>query len=161
MNRLRYDNDGPLFERDIGGMLFSGLFDCVAGPFIGEGCQRRVYETNELFATPMVIKIAREDGKYQNMAEYETWITAKDSKNAKWLAPVHYVADNGSVLIMARTSPVSETDRMPRRVPSFLTDLKRDNWGWLDGRLVCHDYGINNSVDLGVVQPMKAALWHD
>lgn len=32
--------------------------------------------------------------------------------------------------------------KMPETIPTFLTDLKRENFGLIDGRIVCVDYAM-------------------
>jgi hypothetical protein len=43
-------------------------------------------------------------------------------------------------------------------VPSMFTDLKVQNWGMLNGRLVCHDYGLTCT---SLPRSMRAAKWWD
>ena len=37
-------------------------------------------------------------------------------------------------------------------MPSFFADLKRSNWGELDGRPVCHDYGVTQLGTYGLAE---------
>jgi hypothetical protein len=44
-------------------------------------------------------------------------------------------------------------------MPAFFTDLKRENFGLLLGRLVCHDYGVNLLMENGMTKRMRKANW--
>lgn len=105
---------------------------------LGEGVGRQafVYRLDD----SMVIKYAHGSG-FQNVIEYEIWQLVKDDKQlAKWFAPVVMISGLGNWLLQKRTHPVTAAE-LPKRVPTIFTDLKADNWGRLDGRFVCHDYG--------------------
>ncbi|MCK5639710.1 MAG: hypothetical protein KAJ19_02895, partial [Gammaproteobacteria bacterium] len=57
----------------------------------------------------------------------------------KWFAPCVEISSCGIVLVQHKTKPLT---KLPTYVPSFFNDLKTNNWGELNGRPVCHDYGI-------------------
>jgi hypothetical protein len=65
---------------------------------------------------------------------------------------------SGSVLLMKRTEP-APASMYPRRVPGFFADLKRENWGMYEGRMVCCDYGVSNLVSCGMTAGTSAAKW--
>ncbi|MEX2126942.1 MAG: hypothetical protein WD871_01695 [Xanthobacteraceae bacterium] len=125
------------------------LFGLVAGARLSFGISREVfaYKLDER----LVIKFERGAYAFQNVVEWETWERVEDSPALKrWLAPCTAISPCGRVLVQRRTWPVPPHVKMPKRVPALLADLKRDNWGYLDGRIVCHDYGFTRvtGVDL-------------
>jgi hypothetical protein len=118
---------------------FREIESLLCGKIIDNGAARRVYECR--INPKWVVK--REIGtSAQNVIEAEIWYYVdSDPEISKWLAPVHFASQNGLYLIQSRTTPIAERDR-PKHLPAFLDcDLKLDNFGWLEDRIVCHDYG--------------------
>lgn len=106
--------------------------------YLGGGIGRDVFASR--FDPKSVIKLAQHSGN-QNVIEYEVWCIVKEDKALKpWFAPCSHLSGIGQWLIQARTTPILKKD-LPRKVPTIFTDLKPENWGWYDGRPVCHDYG--------------------
>lgn len=135
------------------------LCDAPAGED-GTGMSRWVY-TSEVFPD-IVIKIERRGKVFQNIVEYETWTHVEHTWAAQFFAPVVDISDCGRFLVMKRTKPVTmKTLRKTTRVPVFLSDLKRTNYGLYKGRLVCHDYGTNLLRTYGLGVKFKKAGWID
>lgn len=134
------------------------LFWTIAGERLGYGMSRTAYEAKIL--PNAVIKTEENSGKFQNIIEWETWNEVKGSPFEKWFAPCLHISACGSVLIMARTARPNP-DQYPELMPAFLTDFKRTNYGMLDGRLVCHDYGTNMLMRTGMTKRMKKVEWWD
>lgn len=44
-------------------------------------------------------------------------------------------------------------------MPVFLTDFKPENFGLLNGRVVCHDYGNHLLHERGMSTAMRNAPW--
>lgn len=106
---------------------------------IGSGMSRVVYVFP--FDKTKVIKVENTSGKFQNVIEWEFWHTHQyNTKVSKWLAPCHYISDCGTFLIMERTEGLP-LFRLPEKLPRFLTDKKKENFGLLNNKIVCHDYG--------------------
>lgn len=118
---------------------YDNLLVMLCGKRLGYGISRNVF-----VYTPdptKVIKIEYEEGKYQNVIEHMIWDEIQHHKILhKWFAPVHHISESGRILIQSRTEPVRVED-IPKKVPHFLTDHKLENFGMLNGQLVCHDYG--------------------
>lgn len=135
------------------------LWSLVCGKKLGRGIGRTVYEYKP--DPSLAIKIEDRASSFQNIAELEVWNAVAHTPWAKWFAPVVQISGAGTVLLMRRTSPLREKE-LPNRVPAFFTDLKRTNFGILDGRLVAHDYGTFPAVMLGAAlngKTRKAAWW--
>ncbi len=132
------------------------LFQLVVGTKINEGFARTVYECN--FWPEAVVKFEHRSHSFQNAMEWETWHAHKEVEDiAKWLAPIRCISPCGTILIQERTTPI-EKNRFPPKIPSFLTDTKRSNFGMYKGRVVCHDYGFTIS---NFSTRLKKAEWWD
>lgn len=133
---------------------YDGLRGFLLGEEIGGGRDRTVYGCR--FDPSVVVKVELTLDARQNYADWLLWETVKDALASgpnrdvrrrfeeiqAWLAPCLYLSSGGSFLLMRRTTPIPANYPLPGRVPYFLFDLKRSNFGLLDGRVVCHDYGI-------------------
>lgn len=125
------------------------------GNVLGAGVYRTVYECS--VRPDLVVKIEIGSRHFQNITEYEVWDEWSGSpKVAKWLAPCEAISACGTILLQKRTSPVPE-GKFPAKLPTFLTDTKRANYGMLGKRFVCHDYGsIRSTLKVNMV---KADWW--
>lgn len=114
------------------------LHSLTLGKQIGQGESRTVYEWRPNPA--WVIKHENDAHTFQNPAEWNLWQQHQHEPNGirSWLAPCHLISHNGIWLIQARTTPARTEDL--DLVPKWFGHVTVDNFGWLDGRLVCHDY---------------------
>ena len=133
-------------------------FRMLCSQVIGEGSARKVYSSAIL--PDCVVKVEESSKSFQNIAEWQAWQQVKDTPAAKWFAPCVEISPSGSVLLMRRVERVPKS-MYPKRVPAFFTDLKRANWGLLEGRMVCCDYGVTNLIHYGMTSGTKAAKWWD
>ncbi|MFH6944618.1 hypothetical protein [Flavobacterium sp. FlaQc-50] len=123
--------------------LSADLVLCLCGERLGEGASRTTFVYN--LDPKYVIKVEPgNDG--HNMVEYLLWDEVKGLTGPlawvkDWFAPVKWISPNGRLLVMERTYDKPEKVR-PRYVPDFFTDLKRDNFGWIGNKFVCHDYAF-------------------
>lgn len=134
------------------------VFRLLCEAEIGSGMSRRVWTSPLL--PDRVVKTEEDSRRFQNVFEWETWNQVKDTKWARWFAPCVTISACGSVLIMERTTRPTEK-QFADRMPVFLTDFKRENYGMLKGRLVCHDYGTNVLMQTGLNDRLKKAEWWD
>lgn len=109
------------------------------GEKIGTGASRTVYEYG--INGDLVLKVEHETFSFHNIKEYDTWNEVKDSRHAKWFAPCKFISPRGQFLIQSRTIPVTGNWKLPKSIPFIIDDVHSDNWGVLDGKIVCHDYG--------------------
>lgn len=121
---------------------------------IGEGAFREVYE--HAYNPHWVVKIESKEHNFANVIEWEVWNQFEHSRWSGWLAPCLHISPCGGVLIQAKTVPVMDMADLPKKVPAFFSDLKRENWGKLKGRIVCHDYG---NILMGTGTKMTEASW--
>lgn len=141
-------------DKPINPTILRDAFHMLCGDEIGSGIGRRVFTCDLI--PDCVVKIEENGGSFQNVVEWETWLRVKGTEHAKWFAPCRWIAPNGTVLVMERTQ---RPGRYPEKMPVFLTDFKRTNYGMLKGRLVCHDYGTHLMFEHGMSKRMRKADW--
>lgn len=129
------------------------------GEHIGDGETRNVFEWLPRRGT--VAKLENGAQSFHNITEHALWNEVKDTHLAKWFAPVVSISASGIVLLQERTRPIKaeESHLLPKRVPSFMQDLKPENWGWWRGRIVCHDYANNAVLRNGLISSTRKADW--
>lgn len=129
----------------------------VTGALIGTGLTRHVYES--AIDDGIVIKIEDQNkDRFQNIFEWQVWDMVKGTPHARWFAPCVWISQSGGILMQRRTTMAT---KFPERMPAYLTDFKRYNYGMLKGRLVCHDYGSCLMLQEGMTNRMKKAEWWD
>lgn len=132
-------------------------FWMLAGEELGYGVGREVFVCR--VDPSLVVKFENRAHSFQNIAEWEIWSDQQHVPAiARWLAPCRMISPCGTVLLQERTSPV-EQRHLPKRVPTFLTDLKVQNYGRLGRRVVCHDYA--RSILTLSVRPKRAEWWDE
>lgn len=119
--------------------VIKDLANGCLGKFLGQGVARHVWVST--IDPTKVIKLEIESF-FQNIREWDTWLELKDSKYAKYLAPCIGISDGGRMLVQERIEPLRK-DMEKCKMPDFLTDFKRSNYGIYNGRVVCCDYGTN------------------
>jgi len=121
---------------------YQDAFNLLCGKLIGEGAHRIVYACK--LRPDLVVKV--ENGTlrfFANVLEDRFYADNRYYKKvADWLAPVEYMSPDGRLLLMKRADPIPDNYSMPARIPAWLTDLKRENFGLIEGRLVCIDYAL-------------------
>jgi hypothetical protein len=129
-------------------------FNMLCGDLLGEGCYRRVFKCK--LRPDLVVKVeSAEIRSFMNVAESRFWSDNEHYKKiADWLAPCEFLSPDGRILLQRKVDPVPDSYKLPEKLPSFLTDHKRANFGILDGRLVCVDYAT--TIPNLSVRPKKA-----
>jgi len=117
-------------------------FNLLCGDLIGEGESRRVFECK--IRPDLVVKVEEADFRiFANVIEQKLFDDTKDIQAiSKWLAPCEFLSPDGRILLQRKCDPVPSSFKLPDKVPEFLGDLKRENFGVLGKKLVCVDYGI-------------------
>lgn len=129
------------------------------GKVLGAGIHRKVgvYELDKT----LVLKVAT-DAPNINLLENEVWQMVEHTDLAKWFAPCVEVSPSGIFLLQKRIEmrPKSE---YPNMIPSFFTDTKYSNYGWIDGKFVCCDYAnvLSTSMSHKWSARLKKAEWWD
>jgi hypothetical protein len=124
--------------------LFEDAFNIMCHTKLGSGAYRDVFLCR--IDNTKVVKVERDDScwrKFHNVLEAQFWSDNQyNDAVAKWLAPIDYVSPDGFLLVQPRCEAVPEGYKLPDKLPAFLTDLKRENFGLLKGKLVCLDYAL-------------------
>lgn len=115
----------------------------LCGEKIGSGTYRSVYEFN-MNPNKFVIKVEPLSTDC-NLSEFLLWDEIQNLKGnlswvREWFAPIHWCSPNGKVIIMQRTKQLNR--ERPKKIPFFFTDVKKNNFGWIGNKFVCHDYGF-------------------
>jgi len=135
----------------------------IFGEKIGEGMSRKVYE----YSCPLTGAVDRAvikyegrfvNGHFQNVAEWEIWQWVRGTPMQKWFAPCYSISPCGLYLIQARVEPLRKAE-WPRRLPAFLCDLKPENFGMYQGRLVVCDYGTGIAAIRTAGKKMVPCKW--
>lgn len=139
--------------------LVSGLSSDVLREFanftlgkkLGGGMSREVFVNR---ADPnTIIKVENSGIHNQNTMEWLIWEQFKHVKSiAKWLCPCHTSSYNGTFLIMDYARDMLP-DEKPKKVPEFISDVKLENFGILNGKPVLRDYG---TITLALHDKLKA-----
>lgn len=138
-------------------IVLNELAHYMCGKKLGSGAFRNVYvlRAND----EHVIKIEDAQCSFQNVIEWGFWQENGWNKDiGKWLAPCVSISASGTFLIQKRTTPVTDISKMPAKLPKFLGDCHMNNFGKLDGKLVCHDYAINN---VKIPMQLVKRKWYD
>lgn len=120
----------------------SDFVTSICGKFIGSGVYRSVFEYN--LDSRFVVKIEPRNTNC-NIVEHMIWDEVRGLCNdmewiKNWFAPVEWISQNGCILLMRKTTQVSNKER-PEKVPKFFCDVHLNNFGWIGKNYVCHDYG--------------------
>jgi hypothetical protein len=127
----------------MNGAAYEDAFNLLCGKLLGEGIHRKVFECR--LRDDLVVKVESEENwrYFANVLEMRFWNDHEHYKKvADWLSPCEYLSPDGRILLQRKASPIVELSVLPEQVPAFLSDLKPENFGMLDGRLVCLDYAL-------------------
>lgn len=130
--------------------------DLIVGDELGRGTSRAVY-THRLDSSA-IIKFEYTNRTFQNVHEMHVWETVKGTEYEKWFAPCLHISNSGHILIQKKTS-IPEPKEYPEKIPNFLTDIGRRNFGMFEGRFVAHDYGFSRLLHVGLTKRMQKADW--
>ena len=122
---------------------FEDAFNLLCGEKIGAGIHRTVFECR--IRPDLVVKVENDDEwrYFANVQEMKFWSDFQHAPTwSKWLASCEYMSPDGRILLQRKATPIREVDDLPSQLPAFLTDIKRENFGWIDENLVCIDYAM-------------------
>lgn len=120
----------------------------LRGKKISHGASRSVYECR--LRKDLVVKIETKGQSFSNATEWQIWQEAEYYGITEWLAPCEFISPSGIVLIQKKTTPAPLDFVYPIEIPAFFADIKKENFGLLEGRLVCHDYGNHHCFRLAL-----------
>lgn len=136
--------------------LSKDMRDMLLGDSIAYGAHRHVFQhaTDET----LVVKLEDIARNFYNVHEWHVWERIKGTVHAKWFAPCVHIAPCGTILTMKKALPAT-ADKLPKKIPAFFTDVKAENWGFLNGKPVCIDYGLHLLLEVGMTTRMRTANW--
>ncbi len=145
-------------DREI---LFEEAFNLLCGDVLGTGIHRKVYTCR--IRPDLVVKVDLDEDKiersFANVHEYSFWEDYKEVAGVKqWLAPCEMLSPDGRILLQKRAEPIPASYKLPAKLPAFLTDTKRSNYGLLNGKLVCVDYAL---VVMNPETKLRKATWRN
>jgi hypothetical protein len=137
------------------------FFHLICSERLGKGVAREVYRS--AFDPTMVFKFEKDAGSFQNIMEWETWQNVKftaDLKNdyAQYFAPCLGISPCGTILAQRYARPLQD-EELPKELPAFFTDIKKSNFGILNNKVVCVDYGNNLLMTRGLTHKKIKADW--
>lgn len=137
--------------------ILNSFLRCQLGTLMGEGCSRYVFQHPEKKDRVIKIDVGQ---MLSNATEFNVWNDIKDIPEvAKWFAPVYECTPDGRVLIMAKADMNRDLAEYPKMIPSFLGDVKWNNFGFIKNQFVCVDYGINKLYVTGAKVKLVKANW--
>lgn len=143
---------------DIKIELFDELSEMILGDKLGSGYSRTVFEYAQ--NADFVVKVAESPaGRRNNILEQHIWSQVQYMDLAKWFAPVNFISSGGNILLMERAKFPS-ADKYPKEIPHFFTDLKYDNYGFIDKQFVSVDYA-GLIITAGISNRMKKVDWDE
>jgi hypothetical protein len=124
---------------------------------VGQGCHRIVYALEH---SPDLVMKVEKGHDFANIREWLAWDELQwDPRASRWLAPCVDIDFRTGVLLQRRCRDLSDAEwGAIGKVPAWLGDTKRSNWGWLEdpeadpggGRPVMRDYAITKLTRLGL-----------
>lgn len=122
---------------------FEDAFNLLCHTKLGSGIHRDVFTCRIRDDLVVKVEIEKDFREFANVDEMRFWCNNQYTPAiARWLAPCEYMSPDGRILLQRRVQPIRDTDKLPEKLPTFLTDIKRENFGWLNGKLVCIDYAF-------------------
>lgn len=124
--------------------VYRDAFNMLAGDKIGEGIHRMVFTCK--IRNDLVVKVESDNFRFfANVFEMRFWSENQhNTAISKWLAPCEYMSPDGRIMLQKRARPLHDSDVIPNRLPVFLTDIKKSNFGFIGDQLVCVDYALFN-----------------
>lgn len=99
-----------------------------------------------------VVKIQKDKDNHDNVMEYEMWCNVfHEEEKKKWLAEVAWISTNGRIMIQKKAELITDKNKkkIPEMIPTFLTDVKYENFGFIGKQFVCFDYAFSPMICVG------------
>lgn len=123
--------------------IATDAFNLLCGRKLGSGIHRDVFECK--LRPELVVKVETETNyrDFANVREMKFWNDYQHMPAVKkWLAPCHFLSPDGRILLQERVQPILREEDVPEMLPAFITDIKPENFGMLNGQFVCVDYAL-------------------
>ncbi len=134
---------------DFNHTIRNSILAMFIGDEIGRGASRTVFEV--LHDSSLVMKVERTGRTFHNQTEYLVWQEVKNWPIGDWFSPVVDIDSYGNVLFQKKTTPFESEKEFNAALtmtrggvlPRVFDDIHFANFGMLDGRVTCHDYGYH------------------
>lgn len=137
--------------------IHEDAFNLLCGEKLGSGSFRDVF----LCAVDhsLVVKVehgSREEDwrQFHNFREWLFWESEYEKSVRKWLAPCIKLSPDGRLLLQKRVEPLRPHE-YPKKLPAFMTDLRINNLGWFEGRVVACDYAYTTQTSDSTLKNVK------
>jgi hypothetical protein len=143
---------------DFGRINDSTLKRILCGQYKAHGSSRSVYQCK--MHPGFVVKI-QHNGCFENVIELAIWdsICMADWL-AKWFAASVFVSKTGKILVQEKIILKPSKKDYPKKIPRFFSDIKIDNYGYVNDQLKCCDYASVLPRLTGFMdQKMRRATW--
>lgn len=109
-----------------------------------------------------VIKVQKDDRILPNCREYFIWNNFS-SRYTNFLAPIIGISKDKKKLIMIKGKEITREDfhanKMRKKIPKWIRDIKAKNFIYLNGKIICCDYGgAGTLLNLAYLENMKMEL---
>jgi len=145
---VRHEYFNATVERDF--------FAFMCGEMLGSGASRDVYvfEPDPRY----VLKFETGAQSFSNVREWDVWhdAWALGRDISDWLAPCVAISPCGTILRQRRTTPAKV---YPEKLPAWIMDTKRANFGMIGRRFVAHDYGLHAICNAGMTKRLRKIEW--
>lgn len=130
----------------------------LCGTMIGCGVSRTVFQCK--IHPSFVVKAQYNEG-FDNVIEKAIWESiCKAQWWSKWFAECIFISRDGKILIQRKVSFDILNNTYPKKIPRFFTDIKMENYGFLNGQLKCVDYANVLCMLTGFMdKKMRTAKW--
>lgn len=143
--------------QSVGSISRNQAIKMWCGELLAKGVNRNVYELK--FNRNWVVKI-QISNNFDNVLEWEIYKAVQycDSQE-KWFAESLCITESGMVLVQRRATFPAKKE-YPKLIPKFFTDMKYQNYGFINGQFVCVDYSNVLSMLFGLApNGMRRAKW--
>ncbi len=137
--------------------IFYDILDNFFGEHLGSGYSRAVFDYK--LDKKYVAKIDT-NTRGSNYMEWEVWNEVKNTRFAKYFAECKSISADGKILIQRKAAKIEWFHTIPKQLPAFFHDIRQDNFGVIDGKIVCIDYALNNLLSKGLTKEMVPVKWN-
>ena len=133
------------------------MCDMFLGDLLGYGISRYVFDFK--MDKRWVVKVDCSD-RNANVIENNIFVEAMqyDKRLLRWFAPCGQMSRCGRVMLQ-RKCTMPKQSQYPKNIPDFFVDTKYQNWGLLNGKVVCFDYAGTILSKLGNYKMIPADWW--
>jgi hypothetical protein len=136
----------------------STIIEKLRGQYKGHGSARSVYQCK---MHPGFVVKYQHNGRFDNVIENEIWESlCMADWWSKWLAECVFISKTGKILVQEKVLLKESKKDYPKKIPTFFTDIKIENYGFVGDQLKCCDYAYVLQRLTGCMnKKMRRAAW--